>query len=482
MLKRKIENTLIKWKEKAGHNPLVIMGIRQCGKTFIALEFAKNNYKHVVYINFVKQPERITAFTGSKEIDNILLNLSSQMPNAHFVPNETCIILDEIQDCPDARTSLKFFKEDGRFDVIATGSLLGVSGYGERQKKETMRQGDIILGKNSIPVGSETIIRMFPLDFEEFLWANGIGKEVIEALRRCHQTETPVPEGIHVAMKSLLYRYIAVGGLPSAVNKLLETNNMGEVDKLLKSIIIEYKDDMVKYASDENKAHIRECFESVPRQLSKENKKFQFSIVKPGGRSSVYLGSLQWLEDAGIVQRCYNTTITELPLEGNAIDSVFKVYVTDIGILTTMLGGSTRADILQGQLGGFKGAIFENLMAETLHKKGQNLYYFHKDSGLELDFLIRYNNHCTPIEVKASSAQAKSLATVMKHPEKYHVSQAIKFGNYNIGRENGILTLPTYMQFLLDFEPKDTQLDPIDASTINQLAEAFLNNKDDSQP
>ena len=474
MLKRKIEKTLIQWKEENGHNPLVVMGIRQCGKTFIVTEFAKSHYKYVVYVNFVKQPERIVAFTGSKEVNAIVLNLSSQMPNARFVAGETCIILDEIQECPDARTSLKSFKEDGRFDVIATGSLLGVLGYGEKQKKAIKQQKNITLGKNSVPVGSETIIKMYPLDFEEFLWAHGISEKVIDALKTHLQSETPVPAGIHVAMNNLLRRYIAVGGLPAAVNKLLETNNMGEVDKTLKSIIEEYKDDMVKYASDDDKPHIRECFESIPRQLSKENKKFQFSIVKPGGRSSMYLGSLRWLEDAGIAQRCYNTAITELPLEGNAIDSVFKVYTTDIGILLTLLGTKTRADILQGNLGGFKGAIFENLMAETLHKKQQKLYYFHKDSGLELDFLIHYNNECTPVEVKASTAQAKSLKTVMKHPEKYHVRHALKFGDYNIGRENGVLTLPTYMQFLLDFEPEEIILEPIDIDAINALAEEIL--------
>lgn len=473
MFKRRIEKTLLEWKKEKGHLPMVIMGIRQCGKTFIALEFAKKNYKHVVYVNFMKQPERNVAFIGSKEVDAIILNLSSQMPNARFVPGETCIILDEIQDCPDARTSLKSFKEDGRFDVIATGSLLGVMGYGERQKKEKKQQENIILGKNSVPVGSEMIVQMYPLDFEEFLWAHGISENIIDTLRNHLQTETPIPEGIHVAMKRLLYRYISVGGLPAAVNKLMETNNMGEVDKVLKSIIAEYKDDMVKYAPDEDKPYIRECFESIPKQLAKENKKFQFSVVKPGGRSSMYHGSLRWLEDAGVVRRCYNTTITELPLEGNAINSVFKVYTSDIGILITLLGTSTRADVLQGNLGGFKGAIFENLMADTLIKKQQNLYYFHKDSGLELDFLVRYNNECTPVEVKASSAQAKSLATVMKHPEKYHVQHALKFGDYNIGREKGVLTLPTYMQFLLDFEPKEMVLEPIDAEAINSLAEVF---------
>lgn len=475
MFKRRIEKTLLEWKEQKGHLPLVIMGIRQCGKTFITLEFAKKNYKHVVYVNFMKQTERNEAFTKSKEVDAIVLNLSSQMPNARFVPGETCIIFDEIQDCPDARTSLKSFKEDGRFDVIATGSLLGVMGYGEKQKKEKKQQENIILGKNSVPVGSEMIVHMYPLDFEEFLWAHGISEKIIDTLRNHLQTETPIPAGIHVAMKNLLYRYIAVGGLPAAVNKLMETNNMGEVDKVLKSIIAEYKDDMVKYASDDDKPHIRECFESIPKQLAKENKKFQFSVIKPGGRSSMYYGSLRWLEDAGVVRRCYNTTITELPLEGNAINSVFKVYTTDIGVLVTLLGTSTRADILQGKLGGFKGAIFENLMAETLHKKEQNLYYFHKDSGLELDFLVRYNDECTPIEVKATSAQAKSLTTVMKHPEKYHIRHALKFGDYNIGRENGVLTLPTYMQFFLDFEPKEIILEPIDVEALNRMAEEYFN-------
>lgn len=236
MFRRRIEKTLLEWKGEKEHLPLVIMGIRQCGKTFIALEFAKKNYKHVVYVNFMKQPERNVAFAGSKEVDAIVLNLSSQMPSARFVPGETCIILDEIQDCPDARTSLKSFKEDGRFDVIATGSLLGVMGYGEKRKKEKKQQESVFLGKNSVPVGAERIVNMYPLDFEEFLWAHGISEKIIDTLRNHLQTETPVPEGIHVAMKRLLYRYIAVGGLPAAVNKLMETNNMGEVDKVLKSI------------------------------------------------------------------------------------------------------------------------------------------------------------------------------------------------------------------------------------------------------
>ena len=471
MLKRKIEDTLTQWKNASGHKPLVIMGIRQCGKTFIVQHFATTHYKTVVYINFIKQPERINAFVGSKDVNAILLNLSAQIQGVTFTPGDTCFIFDEIQECPEARTSLKFFKEDGRFDVIATGSLLGVQGYGDENKKQRRRlKEQKEPGINSVPVGSEDIIEMYPLDFEEFLWANGLSEEVIEALRKCYHEEKPVPSGIHIAMKQFLNLYMVIGGLPEPINVFLKTNNMNEVSNAYKSILKEYRDDMVKYAPDKDKPHIRECFNSIPKQLAKDNKKFQYNKVKPGGRSDTYLGSLQWLEDAGIICRCYNTDITGLPIEGNAKDNVFKVYTADIGLLIEMLGASTRADILQGNLGGFKGAIFENLMADTLHKKEQNLYYFQKDSGLELDFLVRMKGECVPLEVKAKTAQAKSVKTVLSHPEKYKVKHVIKFGDFNIGREGPLLTLPNYMQFLLDLEPEEIVLESIDVDAVNALA------------
>ena len=244
MLKRKIETILEQWKNASGHKPLVIMGIRQCGKTFIAQHFAATHYKTVVYINFIKQPERINAFLGSKDVNDILLNLSAQIQGVTFTPGDTCFIFDEIQDCPEARTSLKFFKEDGRFDVIATGSLLGVQGYGDEKKKERRRLvSKKNLGTNSIPVGFEDIVEMYPLDFEEFLWANGINEEVIEALKKFYREESPVPAGIHVAMKNLLNLFVAIGGLPEAINSFLKTNNMNEVSKTYKSILKEYRDD-----------------------------------------------------------------------------------------------------------------------------------------------------------------------------------------------------------------------------------------------
>ncbi len=475
MLKRRISYVLKMWKETPNHKPLVIMGIRQCGKTFIAKQFANENYRHVVYINFFKEEERKAAFYGSKDVDTIILNLSAQMRNAKFVPSETCIILDEIQDCPEARTSLKFFYEDGRFDIIATGSLLGVQGYGQdKKKRRTRKAAGQEKGSTSVPVGYEQIVEMYPLDFEEFLWANNMNSEVIEALRHCLETEKPVPEGIHVAMKTLLNRYVAVGGLPAAVNALLETSNMNAVDAVWKTILKEYRSDMVKYADDKDKPHIRACFNAVPKQLAKENKKYQYSKVEQGGRGEYYKDSLQWLEDADIIRRCYNTNVTGLPLEGNAIENVFKVYTADIGILVAMLGPAARVDILQGNLGGYKGAIYENLMADTLIKKGQSLFYFQKDSGMELDFLIRYNGECVPVEVKARTSQAKSIATVRKHPEKYGVKHFIKFGDYNIGRDGDLLTLPNYMQFLLDLEPDDVVLEPIDTDELTRLAKDFL--------
>jgi predicted AAA+ superfamily ATPase len=475
MLRRKIEDTLTQWKNTSGHKPLVIMGIRQCGKTFIVQHFATTHYKTVVYINFIKQPERINAFVGSKDVSAILLNLSAQIQGVTFTPGDTCFIFDEIQECPEARTSLKFFKEDGRFDVIATGSLLGVQGYGDEKKKQLRKQMEQKEpGINSVPVGSEDIIEMYPLDFEEFLWANGLSESVIETLRKCYREEKTIPAGIHIAMKQFLNLYVTIGGLPEPINAFLKTNNMNEVSKAYKSILKEYRDDMVKYAPDKDKPHIRECFNSIPKQLAKDNKKFQYNKVKPGGRSDTYLGSLQWLEDAGIICRCYNTNITGLPMEGNAKDNVFKVYTADIGLLIEMLGPGVRADILQGNLGGFKGAIFENLMADTLHKKEQNLYYFQKDSGLELDFLVRMKGECVPLEVKAKTAQAKSVKTVLSHPEKYKVKHVIKFGDFNIGRNDRLLTLPNYMQFLLDLEPEEIVLEPIDVDAINALAKEII--------
>lgn len=437
MLRRKIEKTLSDWKNTPNHKPLILKGCRQCGKTFSVLDFAKKNYEHVVYLNFFVNPQYASVFSGSLEVDNITMLLSALMgKDAIFEAGKTILILDEIQDCPDARTALKFFKLDGRYDVIGTGSLLGVKGYGDKEPK-------------SIPVGYETVIDMTPLDFEEFLWANGISEQIITLLHTHLQNQTPVSDALHARMRELLLQYTVVGGMPDVVQTFVDSRRMDEVLQLQRDIVRSYEDDMVKYADKKDKAVIKECFQSIPKQLSKENKKFQYSVVKKGATASKFAGSLQWIEDAGIIARCYNLFITELPLDSNADQDTFKVYMRDTGLFVSMLEDGTQFDILQGNLLGYKGAIFEGLIADIFSKMGRKLYYFHKDSGLEVDFIIRYKGACTLVEVKANTGNVKSTKTVLRHPEKYHVTQAIKLGDYNIGLSEQILTLPLYMAFLL---------------------------------
>ena len=436
MLKRKMEQILDNWKKTANHKPLIVKGCRQCGKTYSVVDFAKKNYKNVVYLNFYENPDYASVFSGALNVDTIIMLLSALLgDNAVFEAGQTILILDEIQDCPDARTALKFFRMDGRFDVIGTGSLLGVKGYGKEPK--------------SIPVGSETVVDMYPLDFEEFLWANGIAASVIELLKKSLETEVPVPEALHNRMRQLLLQYAVVGGMPDVVQTFVDTKQMNDVLSAQRDIVRSYEDDMVKYAEKKDKSHIKECFQSIPRQLGKENKKFQYSVVRKGATASKYAGSLQWIEDAGIISRCRNLSITELPLDGNAQEDVFKVYMKDCGLFASMLEDGTQYDILQGNLFGYKGAIFENLIADIFAKMGRKLYYFHKDSGMEVDFVIRYKGECTLVEVKAATGNTKSTKTILNHPEKYHVHSAVKLGDYNVGRSGSVLTLPLYLAFLL---------------------------------
>ncbi|MDD3400242.1 MAG: AAA family ATPase [Eubacteriales bacterium] len=436
MLERKITQTLLEWKQSATRKPLIVKGCRQCGKTYSVRQFADTNYEHVVYLNFYENPDYASVFSGSLQIDHIIMLLSALLgKDAVFETGKTILILDEIQECPEARTALKFFHNDGRFDVIGTGSLLGVKGYGKEPK--------------SVPVGSETIVEMHPLDFEEFLWANDISKQIIDSLREALAAERPIADALHERLRQLLLQYTVVGGMPEAVWTFVKSKQMDEVLRIQRDIIRSYEDDMVKYAEKADKPHIKECFQSIPKQLSKENKKFQYSVVKKHSTASRYAGSLQWIEDAGIIQRCYNLLTTELPLDGNSIKDSFKVYMSDTGLFISMLEDGTQYDVLQGNLYMYKGAIFENLVADIFSKMGRKLYYFSKDSGLEVDFVIRYKGECTPIEVKASSGNIKSTKTILSHPDKYHVDGAIKLGDYNIGRSGSILTLPLYMAFLL---------------------------------
>lgn len=436
MLRRKIEQRLVDWKNSSDKTPLIVKGCRQCGKTFSVLQFARENYTHVVYLNFFKNPDYAAIFSGALDVDTIVMMMSALLGSeAQFEKGQTVIVLDEIQECPEARTALKFFKEDGRFDVIGTGSLLGVKGYGKQPK--------------SVPVGYETVVEMNPLDFEEFLWANGISETVVTQLKVCLDECRPVPDALHSRMWELLLQYVVVGGMPAVVQSFVDNRQMDKVLTLQRDIVRSYEDDMVKYAEDKDKVLIKECFESIPRQLAKENKKFQYSVVKKGGTAARMLGSVQWIEDAGIITRCYNLDLPELPLDGNAQTDVFKVYMRDSGLFVSMLEDGTQFDILQGNLYGYKGAIFENIVADILAKMGRKLYYFHKDSGLEVDFVIRYKGAATLVEVKSTDGNVKSTKTILAHPEKYHVGGAIKLGRYNVGVNGRITTLPLYMAFLL---------------------------------
>ncbi len=441
MFKRKIDKILEDWLHEPHHKPIVVKGIRQCGKTSSVMDFATRHFKHVVYLDFREHPDYRKFFAPDVSVSSVVMRISAAMPSAEIEPHETCFIFDEIQDCPLARSSLKYFYLDGRFEVMCMGSLLEVHGYKTKELKDE--------AEASIPVGFENIVEMFPMDFEEWLWANGIKDIHLAYLKKCLDSETPVEEALHDRFSELLHQYIIVGGMPEVVTTFLETKQIGKVLSVQRRIIDEYKSDMMKYAATADKSRIRECFESIPSQLAREYKKFNYTTVRQGGRGRDYAGSLQWIEDAGIIRRCYNTENTELPLDGHRIPSEFKVYMADIGLLTAMLEEGTQSSILQGDLLSYNGAIAENLLADILGKMGRKLYYYHKDGGVELDFLIRYKGQCTPIECKATTGNAKSMRTILKHPDKYHVTNAIKLGNYNIGRKDQLLTLPLYMAFLL---------------------------------
>ncbi len=445
-MKRKITDELIAWKENKStrKKALLIKGLRQIGKTYAVKYFAEKYYENVIYIDFKKNYNIKKVFEEDLNVDRILLDLSAKMPDIKLVPYKTLIIFDEIQECTNARTSLKFFVEDGRYDVIATGSLLGIRGYNQKAGR-------------GVPTGSEHIIYMYPMDFEEFLWAKGIPDRVLNYLKDCFINKEPVSVPIHESMLRYFKEYICVGGLPEAVKTFINTGDMNEVYKEQRDIIEEYKDDFGKHLDEnENEAinklllsKIEDVFDSIPSQLAKENKKFQYSKISPKARSSEYKEAIQWLIDAGIVTPCYNLSLLEAPLEGNKKNDVFKLYFADSGLFISLLDKGTAGEILSGNLGIYKGAIFENIIADSFTKMGRKLYYYQKDSGLEIDFVTVYKSEINLIEVKAKNGNTKSSKTILNDYNKYKIKKCIKFGNYNIGESNGILTLPYYLSFLI---------------------------------
>ena len=431
MLERKIYNSLIEWKKNPDKMCLVVKGARQVGKTYIIEKFARENYKNYIYMNFDENPGYKAIFDGDLNVENLIKQISLRVPRAKIVPYKTLIFLDEIQNCPNARTALKFLAIDRRFDVIASCSLLGIN-YKEVE---------------SFPVGYTEQLEMYSLDFEEFLWANGINKQSILDVKQYFDNKEVVPTAIHERMLELFKEYIVVGGMPRVVNNFVQNHNFANVLKMQRGIISDYEDDIAKYAEGNEKAKARACFLSIPKHLSKDYKKFRYSLVTPSGSSRKYAGSLMWLYDAGIINFCYNLEIPQLPLEGNSKSDVFKVYIRDTGLLLAMLDDGSQEDIIDGNLGIYKGAIYENIIADIFAKKGKKLYYFEYNSTLEVDFITRYEKEAMAIEVKSSqNSKSKSLETAM---DKYKIKKGIKLAPSNYGKKGNIDIIPIYMAIFL---------------------------------
>lgn len=431
MLRRKIEKELYEWKNKEDKMCLVVKGARQVGKTYIIDKFAKENYKNYIYMNFDEMPSYKDIFNGDLDPETIIKQITLNIPNVNLEPHETIIFLDEIQNCPRARTALKFLSIDKRFDVIASGSLLGIN------------YEDV----PSFPVGYVENLEMYSLDFEEFLWANGMSEEGIGYLREYFEKNEEVPSSTHNKMMNMFKEYIVVGGMPRVVNEYITTHNFSKVLKIQRDIIDNYLDDIAKYAVSSEKAKARECFLSIPKQLAKDYKKFQYALIDEKGSSRKFAGSLMWLYDAGIVNYCYNLRNPELPLEGNSINNQFKIYMNDTGLLVSMLEEGTAKDIINGNLGIYKGAIYENIIADIFNKLGRKLYYFEYRNRLEMDFIIRYKDKVTAIEVKsAENTKAKSMTNIIQN---WKVPQGIKLSSKNISGNETVMNYPLYMAMFL---------------------------------
>ena len=445
MFRRKITKEIVKWKNSTGRKKaLVIKGMRQIGKTFIVQAFARENYENVVYINFKDNVSAKKVFDGDFVVDRMTLDLSAMIPGIHFVPDKTVIIFDEIQECANARASIKAFMIDGRYDIICTGSLLGIKGYNRKKNR-------------GVPTGFEHIIYMKSMDFEESLWARGINDAVLDEVRSCFAEHRAVSETIHTAMLRYFREYMCVGGMPYVVDRFLSTNDMNVVLEEQRDILEEFKDDFAKHL-DENEneetdltllGRINRVFDSIPAQLAKENKKFTYAVLEKKGRSENYQAAIQWLYDAGIINICYNLSNLSLPLEGSKIDNIFKIYMQDSGLFTAMLEEGSAGRILSGDMGMYKGAVYENIVADAFSKSGRPLFYYHKESGLEIDFITTFDGEITLVEVKAKNGNAKSVNTVLKNKDQYGVNRCIKLSANNVGQEVQKLTLPYYMTFLL---------------------------------
>lgn len=434
MLKRKIDAYLKEWKNR-NHNPLIVKGARQIGKTTSILEFAKNNYKSIIYINFYEKPKYKQIFTDGFAVDDIIKNISALEPNFEYIPYNTLIFFDEIQEYIDAATSLKFFAIDKRYDIICSGSSLGI-------KYKNI---------SSVAVGYKEDYEMSSLDFEEFLWAKGYKDKFISSLEENILNLSPYSKLIMDQMNKLFMEYILTGGMPKIVNHFIQNNNFGGILNMQKQILIDYDDDISKYAEGLETSRIRNMFHHIAPQLGKENHKFQITKLGHGARSYQYKGCEEWLKDAGVINTCYCINKLDLPLKGNENPDNYRIYFSDTSLLLASLDDESQEDLrLNKNLGVYKGALFENFTAEALRKQKYELYYYRSEnSRTELDFLIRIKDNIVPIEVKANKGIARSLQTIIQDKNIPLIQYGIKYSNNNIGAENNIITLPFFTLFLL---------------------------------
>lgn len=409
----------------------MVKGARQVGKTYSITQFCREQYPHFIYINFDENPAYKAIFDGDLDMATLIKQISLRVPGVVMAPGKTIIFLDEIQNCPKAQTALKFITRDGRFDCIATGSLLGI------KTKEIP----------SYPVGYIEHVDMYSLDFEEFLWARGISGKSIADIKGYFSRKEKVPPAMHDRMMELFREYIVVGGMPRVVQEFTDTGNFNLVLKLQRDILSDYASDIAKYAEGNEKVKARSCFYSIPKQLAKDYKKFQYSVVEKKGTARKYAGSLEWLYEAGIINYCYNLHLPDLPLEGNAINDIFKVFMRDTGLLTAMLEDGSQADVIDGKLGIYKGALYENIIADIFGKQGKKLYYYEYRGQIEIDFFIRRNGDAVAVEVKsAGNTKSKSMENIIKN---YKVKHGIKLSSNNVGSSEKIEMFPLYMAMFL---------------------------------
>ena len=434
-LERKIDKFLSDWKNNDNRKPLIVKGPRQIGKTESIKRFAESNYKSVIEINFVTSEKYKMITTDGYDTDSIIKNISLIEPSYRFIPNETIIFFDEIQEYPEIATSLKFFNIDGRFDVICSGSLLGIN-----YKR---------IESNS--VGYKIDYDMYSLDFEEFLWAKGYSDDVINDMLKAMVELKPFSELQHTIFSSLFLDYCILGGMPAVVKEYIKNKTFEGTLEIQRQLIADYQEDIRKYAVGLDQTRITNVFNSIPFQLAKENKKFQLSKVEKGARFKDYRGCIEWLQDAGMIHMCYCLNSPELPLKGNYDPDKFKIYFCDTGLFVALLDDEAQEDLRANKnLSVYKGALYESIVGEALVKSGYGLYYYKKDNGtLEQDFFVRTSNSLIPLEVKSKNNKSRSLSALVSNEKYSDVEYGIKLCAGNIGFNNNIYTFPYYCTFLL---------------------------------